>query len=64
MRSGSSDLGHLLMPLLVQAVDHILGPGREGVHIFNLGTGTGATVMEVGTMQCLVFSQGIPTTAA
>ena len=30
-----------------QAVDHILGAGKEGVHIFNLGTGTGATVLEV-----------------
>ena len=30
-----------------QAVDHILGEGKEGVHIFNLGTGTGATVLEV-----------------
>merc|ERR1712004_772645 len=31
----------------VKAVDHILGDGKEGVHIFNLGTGTGATVLEV-----------------
>jgi len=31
----------------VKAVDHILGAGKEGVHIFNLGTGTGATVLEV-----------------
>jgi len=31
----------------VKAVDHILGPNKEGVHIFNLGTGTGATVLEV-----------------
>merc|ERR1711992_378897 len=31
----------------VKAVDHILGKGKEGVHIFNLGTGTGATVLEV-----------------
>ena len=28
-------------------MDHILGAGKEGVHIFNLGTGTGATVLEV-----------------
>merc|ERR1719151_131364 len=27
----------------VKAVDHILGAGKEGVHIFNLGTGTGAS---------------------
>ena len=31
----------------VKAVDHILGENRNGVHIFNLGTGTGATVLEV-----------------
>jgi len=31
----------------VKAVQHILQPDREGVHIFNLGTGTGATVLEV-----------------
>ena len=33
----------------VRAVGHILGEGRQGVHVFNLGTGTGATVMEVST---------------
>lgn len=31
----------------VKAVDHILEPERKGVHIFNLGTGQGATVLEV-----------------
>lgn len=31
----------------VKAVDHILVPERKGVHIFNLGTGQGATVLEV-----------------
>ena len=31
----------------VKAVDHILADNRSGVHIFNLGTGTGATVLEV-----------------
>jgi len=31
----------------VKAVDHILVPERSGVYKFNLGTGTGATVLEV-----------------
>jgi len=31
----------------VKAVDHILIPERSGVYKFNLGTGTGATVLEV-----------------
>ena len=31
----------------VKAVDHILGESRSGTYIFNLGTGTGATVLEV-----------------
>ena len=31
----------------VKAVDHILGKDRSGTYIFNLGTGTGATVLEV-----------------
>ena len=31
----------------VKAVDHILTENRSGAHIFNLGTGTGATVLEV-----------------
>lgn len=31
----------------VKAVNHILEPERKGVHIFNLGTGQGATVLEV-----------------
>ena len=41
-----------------QAVDHILGAGKEGVHIFNLGTGTGATVLEVNSsIIFMVFDQ-------
>ena len=28
-------------------MDHILGKDRSGTYIFNLGTGTGATVLEV-----------------
>lgn len=31
----------------VRALQHILAPDRNGVHIFNLGTGQGATVLEV-----------------
>ena len=32
----------------VKAVDHILSPSTQrGSHVFNLGTGTGATVLEV-----------------
>ena len=31
----------------VKAVNHILGDNVSGTHIFNLGTGKGATVLEV-----------------
>jgi len=31
----------------VKALEHILAPNREGIHIFNLGSGKGATVLEV-----------------
>jgi hypothetical protein len=39
-------LSSSLYPAL-QAVDHILHRAVAGVHVFNLGTGTGATVLEV-----------------
>jgi len=44
----------------VKAVAHILGAGREGVHIFNLGTGTGATVLEVIKAFSLACGKEIP----
>merc|ERR1719347_23781 len=51
-RDGTGDRDYLhVMDLAdghVKAVNHILAPETEkGVHIFNLGTGTGATVLEV-----------------
>jgi len=44
----------------VRAVGHILGEGRQGVHVFNLGTGTGATVMEVIAAFALASGREIP----
>jgi len=50
-RDGTGDRDYIhIMDLAdghVKAVDHILAPDRSGVFTYNLGTGTGATVLEV-----------------
>ena len=50
-RDGTGDRDYVHVVDLAEghvcAVDHVLQENRSGVHIFNLGTGTGATVLEV-----------------
>ena len=50
-RDGTGDRDYVHVVDLAEghvcAVDHVLQPNRAGTHIFNLGTGTGATVLEV-----------------
>jgi len=44
----------------VCAMNHILAPERSGVHIFNLGTGTGTTVLELIKAFSNVVGKDIP----
>ena len=63
-RDGTGDRDYVHVVDLAEghvcAVDHVLQPNRAGTHIFNLGTGTGATVLEVIKAFGVVVGQDIP----
>lgn len=63
-RDGTGDRDYVHVVDLAEghvcAVDHVLQEDRSGVHIFNLGTGTGATVLEVIKAFSKVVGKEIP----